>query len=81
MSTQADFEIAIENLDKPLNEPDMEVGVYLLHRLEELGVKVRLFLVEISAALSVIFLFQSLFGVPGDFNLGFLVCTTCIVCD
>ncbi|KAJ3781340.1 pyruvate decarboxylase [Lentinula aff. detonsa] len=31
----------------------MEVGVYLLHRLEELGVR-------------------SFFGVPGDFNLGFL---------
>ncbi|KAJ3738731.1 pyruvate decarboxylase [Lentinula detonsa] len=31
----------------------MEIGVYLLHRLEELGVR-------------------SFFGVPGDFNLGFL---------
>ncbi|KAJ4474344.1 thiamine diphosphate-binding protein [Lentinula aciculospora] len=52
MSTPAAFEAAIDRLNVK-SERDMEVGVYLLHRLEELGVK-------------------SFFGVPGDFNLGFL---------
>ncbi|KIK57416.1 hypothetical protein GYMLUDRAFT_46289 [Collybiopsis luxurians FD-317 M1] len=53
MSTPATFEDAVTALPKSGTEPQMEVGVYLLHRLEELGVK-------------------SFFGVPGDFNLGFL---------
>ncbi|KAF5392321.1 hypothetical protein D9757_001403 [Collybiopsis confluens] len=52
MSTPAAFESAIKSIAKSGSD-FMEVGVYLLHRLEELGVK-------------------SLFGVPGDFNLGFL---------
>ncbi|KAJ3912863.1 thiamine diphosphate-binding protein [Lentinula edodes] len=56
MSTPAAFEAAIKELEthsELVPQADMEVGVYILHRLEELGVK-------------------SFFGVPGDFNLGFL---------
>lgn len=40
MSTQAVFESAIQNLPKSSTGADLEVGVYLLRRLEELGVKV-----------------------------------------
>ncbi|KAJ3776190.1 pyruvate decarboxylase [Lentinula raphanica] len=55
MSTPDVFKDEIQRLTVRTvrTEPDMEVGVYLLRRLEELGVK-------------------SFFGVPGDFNLGFL---------
>lgn len=40
MSTQAVFETAIQDLPKSSTGADLEVGVYLLRRLEELGVKV-----------------------------------------
>ncbi|KAJ3846890.1 pyruvate decarboxylase [Lentinula lateritia] len=59
MSTPAAFQTALNDLETPPelqvvpHADTVEVGVYILHRLQELGVK-------------------SFFGVPGDFNLGFL---------
>ena len=49
------------------------IGSYLLARLEQLGVTVRPTLVHSFTEHLSTLVTQKMFGVPGDFNLGFLV--------
>ncbi|KAJ3872418.1 thiamine diphosphate-binding protein [Lentinula edodes] len=89
MSTPAAFEAAIKELEthsELVPQADMEVGVYILHRLEELGVKVcfptmHCFTITLPSPSPPLLPLnhpttsrcaESFFGVPGDFNLGFL---------
>lgn len=50
---------------------EIQIGDYLLERLAQLGVSVSFVASDVGASSSDSML-QSMFGVPGDFNLGFL---------
>ncbi|KAI9438444.1 hypothetical protein F5148DRAFT_1261300 [Russula earlei] len=60
-------------------EESISIGNYLLERLSQIGVQARSYPLLYYFFCSQLSSTQSLFGVPGDFNLGFLVCPTVIL--
>jgi len=62
--------LQVQSLKVESGIPNVSIGNYLLTRLEQLGVTVSNYLPKRNR--SSVFL-QAMFGVPGDFNLGFLV--------
>jgi len=52
---------------------EITIGNYIVHRLEEQGVKVK-FRLFVKSTLVLTSVSQSMFGVPGSFLANFLVC-------
>lgn len=65
--------LQLQTLQAKTGTEDITIGSYLLSRLAQLGVTVSLLRCIFWTMSNSKHLSQSMFGLPGDFNLGFLV--------